>query len=115
MKSRVLPNLMTCLTLVLVASSLALGQGTTSRVAGTVQDVNGAAVGGAIVTLANDATGVSFSAETGDSGAYAFDLVQVGKYSLTIEKQGSRSSSVRETPSTSISRRLSTPRSRPAA
>jgi hypothetical protein len=70
--------------LIVVAS----GQGTTSRVTGTVQDANGAAVAGAMVTLTNEATGVSFTSETSDSGAYAFDLVQAGKYTLTIEKQG---------------------------
>src|SRR3954447_20602754 len=66
----------------------ASGQGTTSRVTGTGQDANGAAVSGAMVTLSNEGTGVSFSTTTSDSGAYAFDLVQAGKYSLTIEKQG---------------------------
>jgi hypothetical protein len=70
--------------LVVVAS----GQGTTSRVGGTVQDANGAAVPGAMVTLTNEATGVSFKTETSDSGVYAFDLVQVGKYTVLIEKQG---------------------------
>ena len=45
-------------------------------------------VAGAMVTLTNEATGVSFSTETSDSGTYAFDLVQAGKYSVTIEKQG---------------------------
>jgi hypothetical protein len=64
------------------------GQGTTSRVAGTVQDANGAAVPGAVVTLANEATGVSLTTETSESGAYAFDLVQAGTYSVTVEKQG---------------------------
>jgi len=64
------------------------GQGTTSRVTGTVQDANGASVPGAMVTLTNEATGVSFTTETSDSGTYAFDLVQVGNYSITIEKQG---------------------------
>ena len=68
--------------------AFASGQGTTSRVTGTVQDANGAAVAGASVTLTNEATGVSFTTETSDSGAYAFDLVQAGKYTLTIEKQG---------------------------
>ncbi|HEU4837066.1 MAG TPA: carboxypeptidase regulatory-like domain-containing protein [Pyrinomonadaceae bacterium] len=70
--------------LVMVAS----GQGTTSRVTGTVQDANGAAVAGAMVTLTNEATAVSFTTETSDSGAYAFDLVQAGKYTVTVEKQG---------------------------
>jgi hypothetical protein len=41
-----------------------------------------------MVTLTNEATGVSFTTETSDSGTYAFDLVQVGNYSITIEKQG---------------------------
>ena len=68
--------------------AFASGQGTTSRVTGTIQDANGAAVAGAAVTLTNEATGVSFTAQTSDSGAYAFDLVQAGKYTLTIEKQG---------------------------
>jgi hypothetical protein len=74
--------------LVFCLVTVASGQGTTSRVTGTVQDANGAAVAGAMVTLTNEATGVSFTTETSDSGTYAFDLVQAGKYSVTIEKQG---------------------------
>src|SRR5215218_19113 len=68
--------------------AVANGQGTTSRVTGTVQDANGAAIAGAMVTLTNEATGVSFNTESSDSGTYAFDLVQVGKYTVTVEKQG---------------------------
>ncbi|HEU4507924.1 MAG TPA: TonB-dependent receptor, partial [Pyrinomonadaceae bacterium] len=68
--------------------AFASGQGTTSRVTGTVQDANGAAVAGASVTLTNEATGVSFNAQTSESGTYSFDLVQAGKYTVTIEKQG---------------------------
>ena len=68
--------------------TVANGQGTTSRVTGRVQDANGAAIPGALVTLTNDDTGVSFNAQTSDSGTYAFDLVQVGNYTVAIEKQG---------------------------
>src|SRR5215203_3715070 len=68
--------------------AVANGQGTTSRVTGTVQDSAGASVAGAIVTLTNDATGVSFNTQTSESGTYSFDLVQVGTYTVTIEKQG---------------------------
>ena len=67
---------------------IATGQGTTSRVTGTVQDAAGASVAGATITLTNDATGVSFNTQTSESGTYAFDLVQVGNYTVTIEKQG---------------------------
>src|SRR4026209_456708 len=68
--------------------AVANGQGTTSRVTGTVQDANGAAIASATVTLTNEATAVSFTAQTSESGTYSFDLVQVGKYTVTIEKQG---------------------------
>jgi hypothetical protein len=68
--------------------TVANGQGTTSRVIGTVQDANGAAIPDAAVTLTNEATGVSFTTQTSNSGTYAFDLVQVGKYTVSIEKQG---------------------------
>jgi hypothetical protein len=74
------------LTCCLVA--LANGQGTTSRVTGTVQDVNGAAISGAMVTLTNDGTGISFNTQTSDSGTYVFDLVQIGKYTVSVEKNG---------------------------
>lgn len=69
-------------------TAVAYGQGTTSRVTGTVQDAAGASVAGATVTLTNEATAVSFNTQTSESGTYAFDLVQVGQYTLTIEKQG---------------------------
>jgi Carboxypeptidase regulatory-like domain/TonB-dependent Receptor Plug Domain len=74
------------LTFCLIA--VANGQGTTARVTGTVQDANGAAIAGATVTLTNEATAVSFTAQTSDSGTYSFDLVQIGKYTVSIEKQG---------------------------
>jgi hypothetical protein len=63
-------------------------QGTTSRVTGTVADSAGAAVPGAMVTLTNEATNVSLTTETNDSGVYVFDLIQPGNYSVSIEKAG---------------------------
>ena len=84
MRKPILAFLLSTLCLIAVAN----GQGTTSRVTGIVQDANGAAIAGAMVTLTNEATGVSFTTETSDSGTYAFDLVQVGKYTVTVEKQG---------------------------
>src|SRR5437016_11353616 len=79
-----------CSFLILIAmtATVALAQGTTSRVTGVVQDKNGASVAGATVTLANEGTGVSLTAQTSDSGTYTFDLIQVGTYSVTVEKQG---------------------------
>jgi len=76
------------LLVLLVATITAFGQGTTSRVTGTVLDQQGAAVPGATATLTNEATKVSFSTETSGSGAYVFDSVQVATYTVTVEKQG---------------------------
>ena len=85
---RVLLNLVITTGLVLAISILTFGQGTTSRVTGVVRDSNGAAVPGAMVTLTSEGTSIAFTTETSESGLYAFDLVQVGQYSITIEKQG---------------------------
>jgi len=75
--------------LVLLGSAgLALAQGTTSRVTGTVRDTSGAVVPGATVTLTNEATNLSFNMQTTDSGTYGFDSVQVGTYTVTVERQG---------------------------
>lgn len=67
---------------------IALGQGTTTRITGAVTDTNGAPVAGATVTLTNEGTSTSISAQTSDSGYYVFDLIQVASYSLSIEKPG---------------------------
>ncbi|HVF85948.1 MAG TPA: carboxypeptidase regulatory-like domain-containing protein, partial [Pyrinomonadaceae bacterium] len=64
------------------------GQGTTSRVTGVVVDPTGAVVPGATVMLTNQATNLSFTTETTDSGVYAFESVQVGTYSVAVEKAG---------------------------
>jgi hypothetical protein len=67
---------------------VALGQGTASRVTGVVTDPSGAVVPGATVTLTNEGTKLSFNTETTSAGTYSFDSVQVGTYTVTVEKQG---------------------------
>ena len=77
--------------LLLVCISLtatAFGQGTTSRVTGVVTDNTGAVVAGATVTLTNEGTQSSLTTQTSDAGAYTFDLIPPGIYTVTIEKQG---------------------------
>ncbi len=74
--------------LIAISATTALAQGTTSRVTGVVIDKNGGAVAGANVTLMNDGTSASLTTETSDSGTYTFDLIQVGSYTITVEKQG---------------------------
>ncbi len=64
------------------------GQGTTSRVTGTVTDSAGGAIPAATVTLTNEGTNSTATTETDDSGDYVFDLIQPGNYSVTVEKPG---------------------------
>lgn len=66
----------------------ATAQGTASRVTGVVLDAAGAVVEGATVTLTNDGTKVSFTTQTTSAGQYVFDVVQVGVYTVTVEKAG---------------------------
>lgn len=72
----------------LILSVNLLAQGTTSRVTGSVTDSSGAAVAGATVTLTDEGTNASLTTTTSDSGVYTFDLIQPGKYQVTVEKQG---------------------------
>jgi Carboxypeptidase regulatory-like domain len=72
----------------LALSSITLAQGTTSRFTGTVRDNAGASVAGANVTLTNEGTNISISTQTGDDGNYTFDLIQIGVYTVTVEKAG---------------------------
>jgi hypothetical protein len=76
------------LALTLSAATVSLAQGTTSRVTGTITDTSGAAIAGATVTLTNTGTGQTITAQTSESGAYAFDLIQIGTYNVSVEKQG---------------------------
>src|SRR6185369_15937132 len=82
--SRVLFSFLMLLALCLVA----FAQTGTSNITGTIRDSNGAAVPGATVTAKNDATGVTSTQTTTDSGLFSFSSLPVGKYTITVEKQG---------------------------
>lgn len=72
----------------LFLSVAAFGQGTTARLQGTVTDSSGAVVTGATVSLTNQATRTTIKTTTGSTGSYAFDLIQAGKYTVTVELAG---------------------------
>lgn len=73
-----------CLLVIFVA----FGQGTTSRLVGVITDASGASVAGANVRLTQEGTGVTFSTVTASSGAYAFEALQPGVYSVSVEAPG---------------------------
>src|SRR5436190_199793 len=74
--------------LIVVGLSAAIAQTGSSNITGSVRDVNGAVVPGATVTAKNEATGVTNTQTTTDSGLYSFSSLPVGNYTITIEKQG---------------------------
>jgi len=88
MRKRSTATLWLSILVLLCASLVSLGQGTASRVTGTVSDEKGAAVPGAVVMLTSEATQTSITTETTSSGNYVFDSVQVGIYTVIVEKQG---------------------------
>ncbi len=73
---------------VLISAVAALAQNPTSRIVGTVKDVNGAVVPGATVTVKNEATGATQTQNTTGAGLYAFTELAAGTYTVTVEKQG---------------------------
>ena len=76
------------LILIVLGVAAAIAQTGSSNITGSVRDVNGAVVPGATVTAKNEATGVTSTQTTTDSGLYAFSSLPVGKYTITVEKQG---------------------------
>ena len=80
----------------LIIASSALAQGTTLRVSGTVTDSSGAIIPGATVTLTNDADRRLLRTVSTATGAYVFEAVQVGGYTLAVELQGFKNSCRRQ-------------------
>lgn len=60
----------------------------TADIIGTVSDSSGAAVPNAKVTVKNTGTNASRSMQASASGDYAFTLLPVGTYSITVEASG---------------------------
>lgn len=88
MKKRIVFFSTLTLCLIFCLGSVSLGQGTTSRITGTVTDNTGAVVPGATVTLIDEARGTSVKTNTGANGTYTFDLIDAGVYTVSVEKDG---------------------------
>ena len=66
---------------------IAQGQ-TTGSLSGSVSDPNGAPIAGATVTLKSTDTGTVRTGTTNDRGAFSFNLVAPGPYTVTVENAG---------------------------
>ena len=75
--------------LVLIScSSILIAQVDRGNIVGTVSDPSGANVEAAKVAIRNLATDQSVEVTTDTSGAYAANLLRIGTYSVTVERQG---------------------------
>ena len=84
------------LTVLLLASVPAFGQGTRGSLSGVVKDPNSAAIAGATITLKNSGTGEEAKATSNAQGAFAFPSLAPGKYSATIEAAGFKKTELTE-------------------
>ncbi len=76
---------------VFFAFSLAVSaqsQLTTGAISGTVQDINGAIVTGATVTVINEETNQTRNLVTNDDGFFLAPTLSLGNYTVIIEKEG---------------------------
>jgi len=60
----------------------------TGSITGTITDASSAVVGGAKVTLTNEGTSATLTATADASGAYTFNPVRIGSYTVTVSYQG---------------------------
>ncbi|MDE0104508.1 MAG: TonB-dependent receptor [Bryobacterales bacterium] len=72
----------------LLASLAAFSQTQTATVRGTVSDASGAVIPGAVLTLTNVDQNRPWSAESNAAGAYVFQQIPPGNYSLLVEAEG---------------------------
>src|SRR5947207_9490516 len=73
---------------VISCSSTLIAQVDRGNIVGTVSDPSGANVEGAKVVIRNLATDQSVEVTTDSSGAYAANLLRIGTYTVTVERQG---------------------------
>ena len=76
---------------VLCVSSMALGQGSTAQINGTVRDDSGGVLPGATVTATQTDTGFERSVTTDSAGAYTLPNLPLGPYRLEVTLRGFRS------------------------
>ncbi len=82
-------------TLVVLAASARAQTLASAAISGTVTDVTGAAVVGATVTVTNEATGVTRTVRSNQTGLYSVEPLTQGQYTVTASKAGFQKNVVR--------------------
>ena len=90
-----LRNLLMLLSIAIFISQprLAIAQVSTASITGTITDTTGATIPDALVTLKNDATGITKTSKSNQDGVYSFDYVPIGAYTVTSVRTGFQSQS----------------------
>ncbi|MCX6598331.1 MAG: carboxypeptidase regulatory-like domain-containing protein [Acidobacteria bacterium] len=80
--------------LLLLSFGALFAQSERGTITGTVTDTSGAVIPGAKVIITNTQTGVAVNVPSNESGDYTIPQLQVGTYSVRVEKEGFRPASV---------------------
>ncbi len=86
--SRLTRSIPALFAILILSAAWSLAQTGTSQITGTISDTSGALVPNAAVTVKNEATGLTNTQNTTDSGLYAFTSMPAAIYTVTVEKQG---------------------------
>ena len=84
--------------LILVCAPLALAQTFRGSIQGTITDTTGAAVPAARVKVFSPSTGLSRTVVANERGEYVASELPLGIYSITVEKQGFRTTTLTQIP-----------------
>jgi hypothetical protein len=76
------------LTLFLALAAPLWAQKDAGAIVGLVRDPSGAVVAGAKVTITDVERGIAIAVSTSDQGEYVASPLRIGRYSVTVEKQG---------------------------
>ena len=88
MKKMSLGVLLSLLALLMLSSVPAFAQNITGSVRGTVLDEQGRGIAGATVTITDMDTAATRVVESDKDGAYGFESLPIGRYSLRVDKDG---------------------------
>ncbi len=75
---------------VVFVAGTAFAQKDMGSILGTVRDTSGAVVQGAKVTVIDADRGTTFETTTNVAGEYSANPLRIGRYNVTVEKQGFR-------------------------
>src|SRR5215475_8347931 len=84
-------KLLSVLSIIVMLALPLAAQTDQAAISGTVTDSSGAAIQGAKIEFISPATGLHREATTNINGIYHFPTLQIGKYKLTVSKEGFKS------------------------